>query len=109
MEIKDLYQDLKNEQTVEFVARVRSNRDGKKVSFLVLSDGTTIHDVQVVYKADLQNYQNVSKVRVGSILAVEGAVELTPTIDQPFEIKATKIEILDEAIPDYPLQKKEHS
>ncbi len=109
MEIKDLYQDLKNEQVVEFVARVRSNRDGKKVSFLVLSDGTTIHDVQVVYKVDLENYHDVSRVRVGSILAVMGVVELTPTRDQPFEIKATKIEILDEAILDYPLQKKEHS
>lgn len=109
MEIKDLYQDLKNEQMVEFIARVRSNRDGKKVSFLVLSDGTTIHDVQVVYKADLKNYHDVSRVRVGSILAVEGVMELTPTRDQPFEIKATNIEILDEAISDYPLQKKEHS
>lgn len=109
MEIRDLYQTSETTAPVEFIGRVRSNRVGKNVSFLVLSDGTTINDAQVVYKTDLINYEPVSKARVGSILKVEGSMELTPNREQPFEVKATKVEVLDEASEDYPLQKKEHS
>jgi asparaginyl-tRNA synthetase len=98
-----------NDQTVEFIARVRSHRQGKAVSFVVVNDGTSVNDVQVVYKAGIANESEVQKIRISTIIAVTGKLVLTPGKPQPFEIVASEIKTLDQAIEDYPLQKKEHS
>ncbi|ATG97619.1 asparagine--tRNA ligase [Mesoplasma lactucae] len=109
MDIRELYIKPQEGDKVTFLGRVRSNRAGKKVSFLVVNDGTTMNDAQIVYKDDLKNYEEASKIRVGSIVEIQGTIHLTPDRPQPFEIQATSIECLDEAIEAYPLQKKEHS
>lgn len=111
MEIKELYKlasSLEN-KSVEMIARVRSNRTGKVVSFLVINDGTTISDVQVVYKPETKGYEQGVEARVSAIVEVKGKVVLTPGKPQPFEIQAEEIVLLDQAIEEYPLQKKEHS
>jgi asparaginyl-tRNA synthetase len=109
MDIKFLFTNQKDNQQVSFLGRVRSNRSGKKVSFIVLNDGTTFKDVQVVYKEDLQDYDKLTKIRPGSIVQVDGVMKLTPNSQQPFEIQAQNLQALDEASEDYQLQKKEHS
>ncbi|AKU79332.1 asparagine--tRNA ligase [Spiroplasma turonicum] len=111
MEIYELLKgkNIKNEQEVKVVARVRSNRPGKAVGFLVINDGTSLLDLQVVYKSNLDNFNDISQVRVSSIIEVIGKILLTPDKEQKLEIQAEDIVILDEASQDYPLQKKEHS
>lgn len=102
------YADLGN-QNVNLIGRVRTNRKGKKVSFMVLNDGTIFKDLQIVYKSDLQNYETITKARPASIVEVSGTLILTPNKPQPFELQATSMELLDQAIEEYPLQNKEHS
>jgi len=109
MDIKFLFDNQKDQQEISIIARVRSNRSGKAVSFMVLNDGTDFRDVQVVYKNGLENYGLITKTRPGSIVGVTGVMVLTPGKPQPFEIQATKIDLLDEAVEEYQLQKKEHS
>ncbi|QEH61337.1 asparaginyl-tRNA synthetase [Spiroplasma chinense] len=111
MELKELYSSYEkyDGKEITIIARVRSHRQGKAVNFLVLNDGTTINDIQVVYKSEIEKYEEVSSARVSSIVEVSGKVVLTPGKPQPFEISASKIELLDQAIENYPLQKKEHS
>jgi len=109
MDIKFLFDNQKDQQEISIVARVRSNRSGKTVSFMVLNDGTDFRDVQVVYKNGLENYGQITKTRPGSIIQVTGAMVLTPGKPQPFEIQASNITLLDEAVEEYQLQKKEHS
>jgi len=109
MDIKFLFDNQKDQQEISIIARVRSNRSGKAVSFMVLNDGTDFRDVQVVYKNGLENYGIITKTRPGSIVGVTGVMVLTPGKPQPFEIQATKIDLLDEAVEEYQLQKKEHS
>ncbi|WP_027063589.1 asparagine--tRNA ligase [Mesoplasma seiffertii] len=110
----ELAQIFKNQETLDqkeivFIGRVRSNRQGKAVSFMVLNDGTSINDLQVVYKTTTDGFEEGLKSRVSSIVEVTGTIVLTPGKPQPFEMQATKIELLDQAVEDYPLQKKEHS
>ncbi|ATZ19009.1 asparaginyl-tRNA synthetase [Williamsoniiplasma somnilux] len=112
--MKDLTNIFKSYQNMEgaevtFIARVRSNRQGKVVSFMVLNDGTTFKDVQVVYKSDIIGFNDAQEARVSSIVEVVGKIINTPGKPQPFEIVASKIILLDQAIEEYPLQKKEHS
>ncbi|SYV96487.1 Asparagine--tRNA ligase, partial [Mycoplasma putrefaciens] len=111
MEIKQLIdqQNQLADTQVSVIARIRSNRQGKAVSFMVLTDGTTLSDIQVVYKTETKGFADAQQARVSSIVEVKGKLVLTPDKPQPFEIQATEIELLDQAIEDYPLQKKEHS
>ncbi|AGR40790.1 asparagine--tRNA ligase [Spiroplasma taiwanense] len=110
-DIKEIFESYLKlvENQITFIGRVRSHRQSKVVSFLVLNDGTTINDIQVVYKNDIENYDLVSQGRVSSIFEVTGNLILTSGKPQPFEIQATKINLLDQSIEEYPLQKKEHS
>ncbi len=89
---------------------VRSVRDMKNFGFVTLNDGSCFRDLQVVMNVEeLPNYAEVAAVGGGSALAVTGVIALTPERPQPFELKATRIAILGESAPDYPMQKKRAS
>ncbi|MDF2685837.1 MAG: asnS [Clostridia bacterium] len=89
---------------------VRTIRDSKSFGFLEINDGSCFRSVQVVFEETvLQNFKQIIKLNVGSSLKVTGKIVLTPNMKQPFEIKASDIEITGNSTPDYPLQKKRHS
>ena len=96
-------------QTIELQGWVRTNRNSKALGFIELNDGTTFSNVQVVYKDDIANYDEASKITLGSAIEVEGIVKVTPNGKQPFEIQATRVEVLGLSESDYPLQKKRHT
>ncbi len=88
----------------------RSIRDSKAFGFIDLNDGSCFKGVQVVFEREnLDNYDEIAKLNVGSAIIVKGVVVLTPENKQPFEIKAVSITVEGESTPDYPLQKKRHS
>lgn len=88
---------------------VRSLRDSKAFGFIVLNDGTYFQPLQVVYHDNLDNFQTISKLNVGSALVVKGTIVATPDAKQPFEMQATEVMVEGASTPDYPLQKKRHS
>ncbi|MEG1847532.1 MAG: asparagine--tRNA ligase [Lachnospiraceae bacterium] len=88
---------------------LRNKRDSKAFGFLIINDGTFFEPLQVVYKEELDNYEEVSKMNVGAALIITGVVTATPDAKQDFEIQASRIEIEGASSPDYPLQKKRHS
>jgi len=51
----------------------------------------------------------VQKLRVGSAILVKGELVLTPDAKQPFEVKASHIELLGDSPEDYPIQPKRHT
>ncbi|AXK50775.1 asparagine--tRNA ligase [Spiroplasma alleghenense] len=111
MDLKELFSSFKklDKKKISLIARVRSNRQGKVVSFMVVNDGTTLNDLQVVYKPETKGFDSAVQSRVSSIVEVIGTLILTPGKPQPFELQAEEINLLDQAIEEYPLQKKEHS
>ena len=89
---------------------LRTVRDSKAFGFLEVNDGSCFRSVQVVVEADiLENYKTIVKLNVGSAVRVTGTIVETPTMKQPFEIKAESVEVEGSSTPDYPLQKKRHS
>ncbi|MBQ6809289.1 MAG: asparagine--tRNA ligase [Clostridia bacterium] len=89
---------------------LRTVRDSKAFGFLEVNDGSCFRSVQVVVEADiLENYKTIVKLNVGSAVRVTGTIVETPTMKQPFEIKAESVEVEGASTPDYPLQKKRHS
>ncbi len=88
---------------------VRSNRASKNFGFIVLNDGTFFEPLQIVYSDSLDNFNELSKVNVGTALVVTGTLVETPNSKQPFEVQAESVEVEGASTPDYPLQKKRHS
>lgn len=109
IEIKSIYEapEKFEGKSVKVSGWVRSARGGKSFGFLDLNDGTSFRGVQVVFDADkIENFDVVSKLNTGSSVEVEGTLILTPEARQPFEIQASKVNILCATDADYPLQKK---
>lgn len=109
--IKRLYslKESKSNQEITLVGWVRSNRAQKEFGFIMLNDGSFFESVQVVYETNLNNFKDIQKIRNGASVMVKGILVLTPDAKQPFEIKATTVELLGDSLEDYPIQPKKHS
>ncbi len=88
---------------------IRNRRDSKAFGFIVLNDGTYFESLQVVYDTSLANFDEITRINIGAALIVTGTLVLTPGAKQPFELKASSIEVEGPSTPDYPLQPKRHS
>ena len=110
-DIRELYTcpDKYIGQEVTVGGWVRSLRDSKAFGFIVLNDGTYFQPLQVVYHDNLDNFQAISKLNVGSALVVKGTIVATPEAKQPFEMQAKEVMVEGASTPDYPLQKKRHT
>ena len=111
LSVKELFRNgssyLDQEVTVE--GWVRSNRNQKEFGFLSINDGTFFECLQIVYAKELENFEEVSKYRVGSSVTVKGVVVKSPNAKQPFEIKASEVYLEGDAPEDYPIQPKRHT
>lgn len=111
MDIKQLFLEtdkyIDKEITIE--GFVKTVRDSKTFGFIELNDGSFLKNVQVVFDDSLENFTDIAKLPLSSTISVTGIVVKTEAAKQPFEIKATKIEIEFLSDLDYPLQKKRHS
>lgn len=84
---------------------VRSVRKSKSFSFMVVSDGTTQNNLQVVMDTNLANYEEASGLLAGSCVSVEG--KLVPSQgNQPVELQATNVSVIGVVDSSYPIQKK---
>ena len=98
------------DQQITVVGWVKSIRDMKNFGFATINDGTCFKDLQVVMEREhLADYDTIAAQSVGAALVATGVFVLTPEAKQPFELKATSIQVEGESAPDYPLQKKRHT
>ncbi len=88
---------------------VRTIRDTKTFGFIEINDGSFFKNLQVVFDDSLANFLEIARLNVGSSIRVTGRVVETPQAKQPYEIKATAIEVEGTSLPEYPLQKKRHT
>ncbi len=109
--IKDLYRktDEYLGKEIRIGAWVRTLRSSKEFGFIEINDGSFFKGIQVVFDNNLNNFNEIEKVSVGSSLEVVGVLVESPAQGQKFELKAKEIKILSLAAVDYPLQKKRHS
>lgn len=106
--IKKVYETKPVDQTIIVKGWIKSLRQSKKFSFMVVNDGTTQKDLQIIVDASLDNYEVVSKLTMGSSVEVEGLLVASQG-KQPVELQAKRVHIYCQNSEDYPLQKKETS
>lgn len=109
--VKELFQKKEqfSEQTVTICAWVRTNRSQAQFGFLNVNDGSFFENLQVVYDSNLENFEEVSKYRVGVSVCVSGKVILTPEMKQPLELHASSVTLLGDCPENYPIQPKRHT
>ena len=107
--IKDLLQTNPGRQ-ITVKGWVRTKRISKLDNFIVLNDGSTINNIQVVVDINLVSEDLLKKITTGSCISVIGKLVASQGKGQTVEIIAESVELLGEADADtYPLQKKGHS
>ena len=95
---------------IELKCWVRSNRDSGKIGFIVGYDGSTLNDIQIVYKRELtKNFDVAKTIRSSAAIYVKGYAQRNPNMSDSFEIIAEEILLLKQSTEDNPLQKKQHS
>ena len=109
--VKDLYRNTKNyiNKEVQVSGWVRTVRDSKTFGFIELNDGSFYSNVQIVFDDTLKNFTDICKLTISSSIIVTGIVVETENAKQPFEIKASNVNIYNLSDSDYPLQKKRHT
>ncbi len=89
---------------------VKTRRSSGAVSFIQMSDGSTLRDLQVVVEQSLPDYALAESLNTGCSISVVGEVVESQGKGQKYEVKAQRIELLGAADPEtYALQKKRHT
>ncbi len=112
MSIRKLYQENLTSGIKECTVSgwVRTVRDSKAFGFIELNDGTYFKNLQIVLEDGLtESFSEIVKTTLGSAIRATGELILTPGAKQPFELKATRVEVLGMCDPSFPLQKKRHT
>ena len=109
--IRDVYGDYQKYigKTLTFGGWIKTLRDNKNIGFIQLNDGSNFNGVQIVISDDLNNFDEVKKLGVGSSISVTGVLVESQGAEQNFEMQATEIVVEGIAPSDYPLQKKRHT
>jgi len=109
--IKNLYKDFVSfkDKSVTIEGWVRTLRASKAFGFIEINDGSFFKNVQIVFDTNLNNFDEISKLTIGSSIKVNGKLVETENAKQPFEIQADSVQIENLCDSDYPIQKKKHS
>jgi asparaginyl-tRNA synthetase len=86
---------------------VRFFRNNK---FIVINDGSTIHNIQAVVDQENTSEALLKKITVGASIAITGKLIASQGSGQSVEIEAKLVEVIGLSDPEkYPIQPKKHS
>ena len=106
MDIKELYEKNYIGKKVTVQGWVKNHRKQAHFGFIDLFDGTTFKTLQVVYEDSLENFEEITKIKLGSAVTVEGTLIKSPKEGQEFELTLSKLNLEGDCPDDYPLQAK---
>ena len=111
MDVKELYEKTKKlmGKEVTLSGWVRNHRKQKEFGFIDFSDGTCFKHVQLVYHDDLDSFDEITKIKIGSAIEVTGTVIESEGAGQEFEVKVKDIKLLGDCPDEYPIQPKRHT
>lgn len=104
--IKEIISKEIVDTTVLVKGWIRSVRNSKKFSFIVLNDGSSQNNLQIIVDEILINYSEVASLLLGSAIAVKGRLVKSGGKIPQIEMQAENVEIIGKTDESYPLQKK---
>ena len=106
MDIKELYEKDYINKKIEVSGWVRNHRKQAHFGFIDLHDGTTFKNLQVVYDDKLDNFEEITKIKLGSAVTVKGTLIKSPKEGQEFELVLEELVLEGDCDDEYPLQAK---
>lgn len=109
--VKEIRAGLFTDQAIELSGWVKTHRQSKNVSFIELTDGSSVAGLQLVIEPQLESYKPIAGlISTGAAVSVKGKVSVSPAKGQSYEMQVSEILLIGAADPEsYPLQKKGHS
>jgi asparaginyl-tRNA synthetase len=109
--IKNILREKPLGEIVTITGWVRTRRDTGGFSFIEVSDGSCLANLQIIADEKLDNYEaEIKQLSTGASVVIEGELRASPAKGQEVEVHAAKISVIGKADPEsYPLQKKRHS
>ena len=97
--------------TYELKGWAKTHRRSKNISFIELTDGSSMKGLQLVIEPDLSGYsEHAAEIGVGASLIVTGELVSSPAKGQRVEFQVKNFELVGVAdVERYPLQKKGHT
>ena len=106
LDVKDLYEKDYIGEKITISGWIKNHRKQAHFGFIDLSDGTYFKGLQVVYDDNLKDFEEVTKLKLGSAITVTGKLIKSPKEGQPFELTMTSFVLEGDCPDDYPLQAK---
>lgn len=111
MDVRELF-EKKDEllgKTVTLSGWVRNHRKQKEFGFIDFSDGTCFKHLQLVYKDSLSDFDEITKIKIGSSIEVSGKLIKSEGSGQDVEVDVESITLLGDCPDEYPIQPKRHT
>lgn len=109
MDIKELFEKDYIGKKITVQGWVRNHRKQAHFGFIDLSDGTCFEHLQVVYDDNLDNFEEITKIKIGSALTINGTLNESPKEGQKFELVLEDYKLEGDCPDDYPIQPKRHT
>jgi len=111
MDVRELYERIDElmDKEVTLSGWVRNHRKQKEFGFIDFSDGTCFKHVQLVYTNEVDGFDEIQKIKIGSSIEVLGTVIKSEGKGQTFEIKVTSVKLLGDCPDEFPIQPKRHT
>ena len=107
--ISSLLKTGKEDQSITVFGWLRSKRVSKNVAFLVVNDGSTQKDLQLVVDGQNPEFAKLHDVGTGASIRADGILKASPGKGQDFEVHVASFEVFGGCPEEYPLQKKGHT
>lgn len=111
LDIKEIEQKEKDYLNKEVTVQgwIRNHRKQKEFGFIDFSDGTSFNHLQVVYDNKLSNFEEITKLHIGSAITVTGTLVPSPKEGQAMELQVSNLILEGDCPEDYPIQPKRHT
>ena len=106
MDIKELFCGDFIDKKISVSGWVKNHRKQAHFGFIDVYDGTTFKTLQVVYDDNLKEFDEITKVKIGSAVTVNGTLIKSPKEGQEFELVLESLVLEGDCLDDYPLQSK---
>ena len=109
IDVKDLFKENYIEKEVTICGWIRNHRKQSHFGFIDFNDGTYFKNLQIVYDNKLSNFEEITKLHIGSAIKVTGKIIKSAGNGQDFEMQLKDISLLGDCPDDYPIQPKRHT
>ena len=111
MDLKELFEHIEDyvDKKIILSGWIRNHRKQAHFGFIDFSDGTCFNHIQIVYDDTLADFEDVTKLHIGSAITVKGTLIKSVGSGQDYEVKLEEYTLEGDCPEDYPIQPKRHT